>query len=167
MTNPQSISPVLILVGTQTGNTERLAQRIAKAVAESGSGVCVTDMWDAYPEQVAGFGRVIVCTSTWGDGDLPDNAVDLFEGLANVRPDLSHVTFAVAALGDHEYDPFFCRAGHRFEELLTELGAVHVATPLEINEGPSEQDLREAEGWARSVVEAFESALRAHEAPSG
>ena len=153
----QDTSPtVLILVGTQTGNAERLASRIAAALTEEGVDVHLADMWDVYPERVADFSRVIVCTSTWGEGELPDNAVDLFEGLKQVRPNLSHIRFAVAALGDHEYDPHFCTAGRMFDELLTELGAHRTATPLEINEGPTEQDLHQAESWGRSVIQTFE-----------
>lgn len=151
------ISAVLILVGTQTGNAERLARRIEEAVERAGGRSRLVDMWDAYPEMLASFERAIVCTSTWGDGELPDNAVDLFEGLSEVRPDLSRLRFAVAALGDHEYDPFFCAAGRKFDALLRELGAQCIAPPLEINEGPSEADLQDAETWGRSVVEAFEA----------
>lgn len=144
--------PILILVGTQTGNAEKVAESVADELTAAGLGTEVVDMWDAYPEVVAAHETALLCISTWGDGDLPDNAVDLFEALERVGLRLDHLRYGIIALGDHAYDPHFCSAGHRFDALLASLGARKLADVLEIDEGPTEADLDGVRGWVRDTV---------------
>ena len=141
-------SPLLVLIGTQTGNAELVAEDMAEELGEAGLTVHLVDMADAYPELVAGYGRVILCTSTWGDVELPDNAIDLYEGLEALAPDLSHLAYGVFALGDHLYDPHFCAAARLFENLFDRLGAVRVIDTFEVDAGPTERDLKQARAWA-------------------
>ena len=71
----------------------------------------------------AGGGLFLICTSTYGQGDVPDNAKQLYESLQNARPDLSNVQYGVIALGDRTYAETFCNGGKRFDRILSELGA--------------------------------------------
>ena len=70
-----------------------------------------------------GGGVFLICTSTYGAGDVPDNAQRLFSSLETERPDLSGSHVRRIALGDTTYKDTFCQGGKRFEQLLTELGA--------------------------------------------
>jgi MioC protein len=70
-----------------------------------------------------GGGTYLICTSTYGNGDVPDNAQALYASLEGDRPDLSSVTYGVIALGDRTYKGTFCQGGIRFDALLSELGA--------------------------------------------
>ena len=65
----------------------------------------------------------LICTSTYGQGDVPDNARALYEDLQKQRPDLSGVRYGVFGLGDRTYAETFNFGGKRFDDLLTELGA--------------------------------------------
>jgi MioC protein len=70
-----------------------------------------------------GGGIFLICSSTYGNGDVPDNAQAFFASLESVRPNLSAVTYGVIGLGDRTYKDTFCQGGVRFDELLTQLGA--------------------------------------------
>ena len=75
----------------------------------------------------AGTGGVfLICTSTYGQGEVPDNAKALYESLQSARPDLSSVHYGVIALGDRTYAETFCFGGKRFDKILAELGAKRV-----------------------------------------
>jgi MioC protein len=65
----------------------------------------------------------LICTSTYGQGDVPDNAKALYDHLKSARPDLSHVRYGVFGLGDRTYAETFNFGGKRFDEILAELGA--------------------------------------------
>jgi MioC protein len=72
----------------------------------------------------------LVCTSTYGQGDVPDNAQEFFASLERERPELSGVSYGLIALGDTTYKDTFCEGGIRFDKLLTELGARRVGEML-------------------------------------
>src|SRR5690606_16749344 len=110
--------PILILVGTQTGNSERVADAMAEALADAGHTSRIVDMADAVPEMLDDYDRLIGVLCTWSEGTFPDNAVEFFESLVALRPDLSHLAYGLVGLGDHLYDPFFLTAAYRLADEL-------------------------------------------------
>lgn len=114
---------ITILVGTMTGTAEMVAQEVQSSLEGAGhqSSIQAMDGLDASVFQ--GGGTFLICTSTYGNGDVPDNAQALFASLESVRPDLSGLTYGLIALGDRTYKDTFCQGGLRFDALLTELGA--------------------------------------------
>ncbi len=112
-----------ILVGTMTGNAQLVAQELELLLddGETRAQARVMDGLDA-GTFVRG-GLFLICTSTYGQGDVPDNAKQLYESLIATRPDLSNVQYGVVALGDRTYRDTFCNGGRRFDAILTELGA--------------------------------------------
>jgi MioC protein len=72
----------------------------------------------------------LICTSTYGQGDVPDNAKALYDALATTRPDLSGLHYGVFALGDRTYGDTFCHGGKKFDALLGELGATRIGEVL-------------------------------------
>ena len=112
-----------ILVGTMTGTAEMVAQEAQTALEAAGHAATIRVMDDLDAGIFADGGTFLVCTSTYGQGDVPDNAQEFFGSLERDRPDLSAVTYGVFALGDITYRDTFCEGGVRFDALLTELGA--------------------------------------------
>lgn len=149
------MSDVLILVGTVTGNADEVARGLAEIFANSDMQPVVVDMDDANPATLLAYPHIVVCTSTYGDGELPSNAEHLYAALEQERPSLQGYQIAVCALGDHLYDPHFCEAGRRFELLCAELGATVASERFQIDGGPTSDDIEQAQAWALDVVDAF------------
>lgn len=119
-----------ILVGTMTGNAQLVAQEL-ELVLDDGDTRVTTKLMDGLDGSVFdGGGLFLVCTSTYGQGDVPDNAKALYESLHTRRPDLSGVRYGVVALGNRTYKDTFCNGGRRFDALLAELGARRVGEIL-------------------------------------
>ena len=117
---------VTILVGTMTGTAQLCAQEMELAL-DDGETQAETRMMDSLDASVfAGDGVFLICTSTYGQGDVPDNARALYEDLQKRRPDLSQVRYGVFGLGDRTYAETFNFGGKRFDDILTELGARRV-----------------------------------------
>jgi len=138
---------ILLLVATQTGNAERVAETVESVLESAGIRVEYTDMWDAYPEMLNDRIWTIICTSTWGEGELPDNAIDFVTDLDAIEPSLNHLSYGIIGLGDHHYDPNFCAAAGIFEALFERLGAERIVEKLELDEGPSDLDLDACKDW--------------------
>ena len=119
-----------ILVGTMTGTAQLVAQELELRL-DDGDTRAQTVLMDGRDASVfAPGGLFLICTSTYGQGDVPDNAKRLYESLVARRPDLSHVRYGVIALGDRTYADTFCNGGRRFDAILSELGAQRIGEVL-------------------------------------
>lgn len=154
---------ILVLVGTQTGNGETVADAVMDRLGEVGFTVHLVDMADAYPEMLLDYRQLIAVTCTWSDGTFPDNAVPFFESLVAVEPDLSHLAFGMIGLGDHDYDPFYQAAAYRLRDTLANLGAHEAIGLHEIDGVPRPAVLEAAEAWALTCANAFASASETKE----
>lgn len=115
-----------ILVGTMTGTAQLCAQEMELAL-DDGDTQVETLLMDKLDSSVfEREGVFLVCTSTYGQGDVPDNARDFYADLQKKRPDLSKVRYGVFGLGDRTYAETFNFGGKRFDDLLTELGAERI-----------------------------------------
>jgi len=140
-----------ILVGTMTGTAQLVAQELELRL-DDGSTRVHTKLMDGIDARVFdGGGLFLVCTSTYGQGDVPDNAKHLYESLMAGRPDLSGVRYGVIALGDRTYLDTFCNGGKRFDAILSELGAHRVGEVMlhDASAGtmPEEVAAEWIEGW--------------------
>ena len=114
---------IRILVGTMTGTAEMVAQEVQTALETAGHQATIKVMDGLDASVFNGGGTFLICTSTYGQGDVPDNAQALFNSLEAEKPNLANVTYGVIALGDGTYKDTYCQGGIRFDKLLTELGA--------------------------------------------
>ena len=115
-----------ILVGTMTGTAQLCAQEMELAL-DDGETQAETLLMDNLDSSVfQREGAFLICTSTYGQGDVPDNARKLYEDLQAKKPDLSKVRYGVFGLGDRTYAETFNFGGQKFDELLSSLGAKRV-----------------------------------------
>jgi sulfite reductase (NADPH) flavoprotein alpha-component len=123
---PAAKKPLLVLYGSQTGTAEGLAKKLGKDSAQHGFEAKVLEANTCALDTLVKAERVLLITSTWGDGDAPDNAMQFFSALHSPEaPKLETVSFSVLALGDKNYSEF-CGAGKKFDARLEQLGAKRV-----------------------------------------
>lgn len=127
--------PLSILFGSQTGNAENLARRAAKLAGQHGFAPTIHDL-SKYPvAQLSSEERLLVITSTYGDGEPPDNAKGFWSFLSGeTAPRLPHLQFSVCALGDTNY-PKFCAFGKELDSRLKSLGGrrAHAAAICDVD----------------------------------
>ena len=153
---------VTILVGTMTGTAQLCAQEMELAL-DDGQTEVATLLMDGLDASVfKREGAFLICTSTYGQGDVPDNAKQLYQWLQNARPDLSNVQYGVIALGDRTYAETFCNGGKRFDRVLSELGARRIGEIMlhDASAGtmPEEVAAEWVEGWIEKVRETYSMA---------
>ena len=156
-----------LLVGTMTGTAQLVAQELELVwdnpgdnPADDGGTQVATLLMDKLDSTVfEREGVFLVVTSTYGQGDVPDNAKALFEDLKSKRPDLSRVRYGVFGLGDRTYAETFNFGGKRFDDLLHELGAQRIGERVQHDASsgvlPEEMAVEWGEGWlalARDAV---------------
>lgn len=116
------MSSIHILWGSQSGNAQNLAHVIGDSLSDEFQ-VEVHDMGSMDPEDIHNIKTLLIVTSTYGDGEPPDNASEWMSFLKFADDlDLSHLQYAVIGLGDTYY-PHFCQAGKDFDQYLSKGGA--------------------------------------------
>ncbi len=125
------MSEIAIVAGTVYGTAQFVAEELAQSLVDAGHAATffenaeldtVTDSCDT----------LIVCSSTTGSGDIPDNLAGFHNALKD-GASLSNLRFAVVALGDSSYLDSYCGAGHTLHAALEDCGAEPLAAPLEID----------------------------------
>jgi MioC protein len=142
-----------ILVGTMTGTAQLVAQELELVWDGDGVEVQTLLMDDLESSVFARDGVFLLCTSTYGQGDVPDNAKKLYDDLQAKRPDLSQVRYGVFGLGDRTYAETFNFGGMKFDTLLTELGAQRIGERIQHDASSGVLPEEKAEEWAAGWLE--------------
>lgn len=150
-----------ILYGSQTGNGRRIAAALEAAAAARGLDAELISMADYSTARLKREQALAIVVSTHGEGDPPDDALELHRFLSGKRlPALGSLRYAVLALGDSSYEKF-CQAGRDFDAQLEAAGARRLAPLVECD---LEFDAPSA-AWSTAVLdEAVE--LLGREAPA-
>lgn len=139
---------LMVLYGTETGNSRGLAKTVAEAAKQQGIVASVSDMADYKTRKLKDEQDLLVITSTHGEGDPPQSAVAFFEFLEGRKaPKLPDLRFAVFALGDSTYEKY-CEGGKRIDRRLEELGATRLEARVDCDVDFDEA----APTWIKAVV---------------
>ncbi|MEC1290085.1 flavodoxin [Bacillus mojavensis] len=135
---------ILLVYATMSGNTEAMADLIEKGLQEAEAEVDRFEAMDIDDAELFNdYEHIILGTYTWGDGDLPDEFLDLAEEMDAL--DFTGKTCAVFGSGDTAYE-FFCGAVDTLEEKIKDRGGgiVLPSVKVEMNpEGEEEEALKE------------------------
>lgn len=144
---------ITILYASQTGNSQRLAEKFAASIDREQADVTVASMANFKVNNLKKLDHLLIVASTNGEGEPPDNALGFYEYLHSKRaPRLEHVKYSVLALGDSSYE-FFCKTGIDFDNRLKELGATSIVPRIDCDLDFDE----DASKWFSAVVAAIET----------
>ena len=143
-----------LIVGSMLGAAEDVADHMAQLLGEADLEARIHDpadlaILDGEKDQIW-----LICTSTHGAGEFPDNLAPFVGALKAERPALEALKYGVVALGSSSYDTF-CQAGKEIDRLLQDLGAKRIGDRLEIDvsEAPIPEDSAEIwlENWIKQL----------------
>ncbi len=138
-----------ILVGTMTSTADYVAQAIQMDCADLVEDIEV-QLMDGLDDTAAEEDAIyLICTSTYGSGDVPDNARALYDSLDTSPRFLGHVRYGVIALGDSTYMQTFCFGGKKFDERLSGLGAQRIGEVWCHNASAGTMPETEGTAWCR------------------
>lgn len=152
---------ITVLYGTESGNSEMLADKLVKASKKKGHKAKLTNMADIAAKDLAGTETLLVVVSTWGDGEPPESAETFYGELMAGGFDLKGVEFSVCALGDTSYEQF-CQTGVDVDTQLEKLGASRI-----VDRTDCDVDFDDAfAAWEKSVWEKLGASNGGTELPS-
>ncbi|UYN95795.1 MAG: flavodoxin domain-containing protein [Enhydrobacter sp.] len=148
------MSRLLILVGTESGNAQMVADALKPVLEAAGHTVDVIDRAAGVADLKTHEIFLVVC-ATHGSGDIPTNILPLAETLERERPDLSGHRYGVIALGDMTYQDTFCGGGKKVDKVFELCGARKLGDRLEVDASsqplPDEEALTWIEDWKALV----------------
>ena len=124
-----------IVYASMTGNTEEIADIVAKKLEELGHTVDVDECTTVDAADFEDADICIVATYTYGDGELPDEIVDFYEDLADLD--------------------YFCHSVDEFENQFTFTGATKGADSVKVDLSAEDEDIENLEAFAEKVSEAL------------
>ena len=140
---------VPVVFASQSGNSEGLAESFSERLVQLGFEAPAINAEDWEELDLTTESHLLIVTSTWGEGDPPDSAVEFWNHLqSEEHPRLENLQFSVCGLGDTNYLDF-CAMGKLLDARLEALGATRIADRADCDvdfEQPSET-------WFNSVVE--------------
>jgi sulfite reductase (NADPH) flavoprotein alpha-component len=140
-----------VLFGSQSGNAESIAKRLVKEAKKQGYNATIAALENATPAQLAQESCALIVTSTWGEGDPPDNALQFWEQLtADNELRFATLNYSVLALGDTNYQ-HICGFGKSLDSRLEALGAKRIFDRIDCNVDFEEGAAR----WQTGVFEAL------------
>ncbi|OOE75579.1 assimilatory sulfite reductase (NADPH) flavoprotein subunit [Salinivibrio sp. ML290] len=120
-----------ILYASQTGNAKGVAEALHQEAEAAGIPAKLVAADNYKGKQLGKETHLVIVASTNGEGEPPDNAIELHEFLQSKKaPKLDHLHYAVLSLGDSSYE-YFCQTGKDFDAFLQKLGAKPMVARLD------------------------------------
>ena len=122
---------IQIIVGSMLGGTEYVAEACAETLTSLGHQVELHFQPDFshIPQENQVW---LLCCSTHGAGELPDNIQNFYLDLNSCEQDLSPISFLLIGVGDSSYDTF-CYAAKNLEKTLKAKGCNQLQTILTLD----------------------------------
>ncbi len=147
--------PWLIAYASQTGVSEQLAWRTATSLQQARQPVTVKAVQHLTVDDLKQCQQVLFIASTYGTGEAPDLASSFAKKVLTTQVDLSHLNYAVLALGSKEYPDTFCSFGHRIDQWLSQNAAQAMFNTIEVDNANPEQ----IQAWNTALAQATQLEL--------
>ena len=149
--------PWLIAYASQTGVSEQLAWRTATSLQEARQPANVKSVQQLTADDLKNASQILFIASTYGTGESPDLASAFEKKLMSQTLDLTHLSYAVLALGSQEYPDTFCSFGHRIDTWLQANGAVQLFSTIEVDNG----NAASIQHWSSALAQSTKLNLQA------
>ncbi len=126
------MASINILVGSTLGGAEYVAEAVQTLIDEAGLDTELHFDPDLNSLSLASDQIWLICISTHGAGDYPENFKPFVEQLQQVNASISDVRYGVIGIGDSNYDTF-CGASKNIDFLLEEMGAERIGDRFEVD----------------------------------
>jgi len=123
---------IQILVGSTLGGSEYVAEAIQPLLEEAGFDSELQFDPDLNLLSLSEDQIWLICLSTHGAGDYPENFKPFVEQLQSVNAPLTDVRYGIIGIGDSNYDTY-CEAAKNIDYILEEMGAVRIGDRFEID----------------------------------
>lgn len=151
-TPPSRAVKVFLVVGSESGNSEMVGDCVKDALEALGHEVELFKEGGIAEADLGCRELLLLCTSSTGIGDIPQNIEPLFSELAERRPDLSGLRYGLIGLGDRNYKDSFLGGPKKWDALLTELGARRIGERLELDATDHPRPDEDAVAWAKTWI---------------
>lgn len=124
----------LIAYASEGGSALKLAQQLKYQLEQqyhacgSSKSLALLTLNQLHPAQLAKAQQLLIVASTYGEGEAPDNG-RLFLSRLSQSYNLSHLSFAVLALGDSSYE-HYCGYGLALQQALQQQQAKPLFEPI-------------------------------------
>jgi len=158
----QAQPTLTILASSQTGNAKGVAKNLAESAKAAGYVVNFKNVSEYKPKSLKSETHLLIVTSTNGEGEAPDDAIEFHEFLASKKaPKVPELKYGVLSLGDSSYE-FYCQTGKDFDERLSALGATAIAPRVDCDVDYED----DAQAWITSIVDTLKDELTQSSAPA-
>jgi sulfite reductase alpha subunit-like flavoprotein len=136
-----------IVYASEMGTAMDVADKTEAIAKDKGVDVVQFGMDSVSMDELKTMSKLMIITSTTGDGDLPMMGESFWNELSESDLDLSSIEYSVCALGDSSHHEF-CGAGKKVDGRLLELGAKKI---LDMQE--CDGDTEGSEEWATLAMD--------------
>ena len=139
-----------ILVATMTGTAESVAQSLQLACSDAFNPIHIHRMESVDAAIFDADAVFLICSSTYGSGDVPDNGQALYAQLDADPRYLGHVRYGLVALGDSSYGDTYGMGGLKIDARLQDLGAQRIGDICRLDASSGEVPEDEALAWCET-----------------
>ncbi|WP_282803214.1 flavodoxin domain-containing protein [Secundilactobacillus kimchicus] len=157
------MTKIAIYYASLTGNNEEVAEFLATEFARYGLKAPLANLESVTVDDLAALDLAIIVPYTYGEGDLPEEGIDLFNDLETIK--LPHLIFGVAGSGDTCYGATFCQAVNRFNTRLASTGAIQGSRPVCIDLRIDHQNCVALKGFVADLIQTLKEADTGEKAP--
>lgn len=146
----------LVVYASQSGHAESWAKHTAEQLQLIHQHVTLKNIQKLTVTDLTLYQRILWVVSTYGEGDAPDDAQHFVHKILSQPVDLSHLSFAILALGDKRYTNF-CQFGQTIEKWLLQQQAQPLFSTVLVDQLNS----RDLEQWLTGLEQLTATKLTA------
>jgi MioC protein len=139
------MSSFQVIVGSMLGGSEYVAEACEETLTALGHQVEL-HFQPKFAQILSKNQTWLICTSTHGAGDYPDNIQAFVTDLENSEQDLSSVKFLTIGMGDSSYDTF-CYAAKKINNLLLSKGCNEIVSLITLDMSEDIDPEEQSQAW--------------------